>query len=114
MDSVENVDIDGSGKFKYILIKVTDKTGKDSKFIVRGYGRCEFHDKIMEEVTSALGDKYTLDCVGGGKIVHHPDKKQLAVFGESQGFGQADHAKSIEILKKRYPDYSFSQEEAKE
>lgn len=43
MDAVENVDIDASGKFKYILIKVTDKATRDSKFIVRGYERCGYH-----------------------------------------------------------------------
>uniref|UniRef100_A0A914USK1 14 kDa phosphohistidine phosphatase n=1 Tax=Plectus sambesii TaxID=2011161 RepID=A0A914USK1_9BILA len=108
MDAVENVDIDGSGKFKYILIKVTDKATKESKFIVRGYERCGFHGDILDEVEPALQSKYTLDCVGGGRIIHHPDKKQIEVFGYSQGYGQADHAKSIAILKTRYPDYSFT------
>ena len=39
--SVQEVDIDESGKFKYILIKVF--AGSDSKFIVRGYDWAEFH-----------------------------------------------------------------------
>ena len=39
--SIEDVDIDESGKFKYILIKVS--AGSKSKFIVRGFDWAEFH-----------------------------------------------------------------------
>ena len=39
--SVNEVDIDESGKFKYILIRIF--AGSASKFIVRGYDWAEFH-----------------------------------------------------------------------
>lgn len=48
MDTIDNVDIDSSGKFKYILVKVTDEAGNDSKYIVRGYGRCEYHGMLLQ------------------------------------------------------------------
>ncbi|KAG5869615.1 hypothetical protein JTB14_031793 [Gonioctena quinquepunctata] len=43
---VKDVDIDPSGVFKYILIKVTSPNadGKlEDKLIVRGYAECPFH-----------------------------------------------------------------------
>lgn len=45
MNNVEEVNIEGDGTFKYILIKLTSKTeGKTlSKVIVRGYSWAEFH-----------------------------------------------------------------------
>ena len=39
--SVQEVDIDDSGKFKYILIRIFAESA--SKFIVRGYDWAEFH-----------------------------------------------------------------------
>ena len=41
--AVDEVDIDNSGKFKYVLIKVT--AGSHSKFVVRGFDWAEFHGK---------------------------------------------------------------------
>lgn len=47
MDSVEEVDIDGDGTFKYILIKVsTTGDNPTSKLVVRGYGWAGYHGMI--------------------------------------------------------------------
>lgn len=46
LNKVEDVDIDASGVFKYILIKVKDKDA--AKMIVRGYARCDYHGKFMK------------------------------------------------------------------
>ncbi len=35
LDQVQNVDIDSGGRFKYILVKISD--GSREKYIVRGY-----------------------------------------------------------------------------
>lgn len=43
--AIEDVDIDGSGRFKYVLIKCS--VGERSKFIVRGYKWAEYHGKIV-------------------------------------------------------------------
>ncbi|KAK2586347.1 hypothetical protein KPH14_010639 [Odynerus spinipes] len=42
-NKIPDVDIDDSGKFKYILLNVHDKTNDASKTIVRGYKRAEWH-----------------------------------------------------------------------
>ena len=41
--SIPNVDIDESGRFKYVLIKVYSGHGENSKYIVRGYSWADFH-----------------------------------------------------------------------
>lgn len=43
LDKVADVDIDGHGRFKYILIQVHDDTNNVSKTIVRGYARAQWH-----------------------------------------------------------------------
>ncbi|XP_071572126.1 uncharacterized protein [Temnothorax nylanderi] len=47
LDKVPDVDIDGHGRFKYILIKVQDDVDKASKKIVRGYARAQWHGALM-------------------------------------------------------------------
>jgi hypothetical protein len=54
---VPDVDIDSSGRFKYILIKVyslTDPAGSPSKeqfkYVVRGYSDCPYHGNEREKI----------------------------------------------------------------
>ena len=48
MEQVADVDIDGDGVFKYILIKITDKKTSMSKAVVRGYAWADYHGKHTE------------------------------------------------------------------
>lgn len=55
LECIPKVDIDPSGVFKYILIKVHDpeqQNEDDSITIVRGYHRCNYHSDIYDEVSS--------------------------------------------------------------
>ncbi|XP_054769738.2 14 kDa phosphohistidine phosphatase-like [Lytechinus pictus] len=105
MQRVDEVDIDGSGRFKYILIKLS--VGDQSKYIVRGYRRCGYHADIYDEVTPALEKQgIQCDCPGGGRIEHDKNAKTILVYGYSMGFGQADHSMAVQILKKKYPSYT--------
>ena len=45
LDQVQNVEIDSSGRFKYILVKVGD--GNNQKHIVRGYRRAAYHGMLL-------------------------------------------------------------------
>ncbi|EYC25582.1 hypothetical protein Y032_0011g1286 [Ancylostoma ceylanicum] len=105
---VPDVDIDPSGTFKYILIKCTDNSSKEEKHIVRGYYKCHFHADILKVAREAAGPEFKLKCVGGGRIKHEDQAKEILVYGYSQGYGQADHAVTVDILKKRYPDYNIT------
>ncbi|KAE9548577.1 hypothetical protein FO519_008214 [Halicephalobus sp. NKZ332] len=107
IDEIPDVEIDGTGKFKYIQIKVKDKDSGDTKLIVRGYGRCGYHNDILDEVkTQYKGFSFT--CPGGGRIDHHEGNKTLFVYGFSQAYGQPDHSKAVELLKQKYPNYNIT------
>lgn len=45
LDKVLDVDIDGHGRFKYILIDVQDQASNANKPIVRGYAKAQWHGK---------------------------------------------------------------------
>ncbi|XP_014476647.1 PREDICTED: 14 kDa phosphohistidine phosphatase-like [Dinoponera quadriceps] len=111
LDQVADVDIDSHGRFKYILITVKDKTNDVSKQIVRGYARAQWHADIFDEVGEQIkkhSGVLQANCVGGGRIEHHPDEKMIKVYGYSQGYGKADHQISVELLKKKYPSYNVT------
>lgn len=108
VDTIADVEIDGSGDFKYILVNIKDKQGNE-KVIVRGTARCFYHADILDEFTDKkLLLKKNVDCPGGGRITHSPEAKSIKVYGESVGFGRADHKLAAEILKKFYPDYKIN------
>lgn len=107
LEQIPDVDIDTQGKFKYILIEVSDPDTKEKKYIVRGYRDCSYHVDIFEKVEpEILKLKCRAKCVGGGRILHKPDVKAILIYGYSQGFGQADHTITHKLVKARYPDYT--------
>ncbi|KAM7410034.1 hypothetical protein PAMA_001480 [Pampus argenteus] len=106
---VPDVEIDPEGTFKYILVRVKVKDGDVHKDIVRGTKSAQYHNHIFEKVNpamEALGME--CKCLGGGKIEHNSKEKKLRVFGESTGFGKADHSVSVEKLKSAFGDYEIS------
>ena len=112
--AIPSVDIDDEGKFKYILIKLKNKSEKKSRFIVRGYKWATFHagifDKLEKELKAA---GYDCKCVGGGRIQHNPKEKKIFVYGHSWCYGRANHSCTVSLLQEKYPDYvsiSFSNE----
>lgn len=115
LSKVADVDIDGNGTFKYILIRVygPDKGGNEepaSKLIVRGYQRASYHVDIYEEVQAKQLKPLGLECEceGGGRIKHDRDERRLLVYGYSQGFGRAQHQLAVDLLKVTYPDYEVT------
>uniref|UniRef100_A0A6G1SPT5 Sex-regulated protein janus-B n=1 Tax=Aceria tosichella TaxID=561515 RepID=A0A6G1SPT5_9ACAR len=107
LNQIRDVDIDPSGKFKYILIKVTDPETKEEKYIVRGYKSCAYHINIFESVEPSITKlKCKAKCVGGGRILHKPEVKSIFIYGYSQGFGRADHAIAEKLIKEKYSDYT--------
>ncbi|CAN8029365.1 unnamed protein product [Ixodes persulcatus] len=114
-ESIPTVKLD-NGRFKYILIKVHDKNDDSrTKLIVRGSAGAAYHSDIFDSESAKIEaiEGLELECLGGGRIIHNPDRKEIKVFGYSQGYGQADHSKTVEILKNFYPNYdsiTFSNE----
>ncbi|XP_030627383.1 14 kDa phosphohistidine phosphatase [Chanos chanos] len=109
LHKVTDVEIDPDGKFKYILVRVKVKNGTDHKDIVRGTKSAEYHNHIFEKVNPAM-EALGLECscLGGGKIEHNSKEKKLRVFGESTGYGKADHAVTVEKLKLVFKDYEIT------
>lgn len=106
LQQIPSVDIDPKGRFKYILISVTDPETKAEKTVVRGYKSCAYHMDILEKVEPALLKQNLLvKCLGGGRILHKPEAKSILVYGYSQGYGRADHTIAHKLLKEKFPDY---------
>ncbi|XP_075536854.1 14 kDa phosphohistidine phosphatase-like [Dermacentor variabilis] len=106
-ESIPEVKLD-NGRFKYVLIKVHDKNDPNrSKLIVRGSASATYHADIYEREMSKIESISGLEteCLGGGRIIHNPDCAEIKVFGYSQGYGQADHSKAVEVLKRNFPEY---------
>ncbi|XP_065171107.1 14 kDa phosphohistidine phosphatase-like isoform X2 [Atheta coriaria] len=115
---IPEVDIDPSGVFKYILIKldVQEDSDKITADVVRGYAECGYHADINDKFNDDLKrlkkegqiQNFKTKVQGGGRIQHDPDVKMIKVYGYSQGYGKADHELTVEILKKKYPGYDIS------
>ncbi|RUS83710.1 hypothetical protein EGW08_008558 [Elysia chlorotica] len=105
---VEEVAIDASGNFKYILCRVyKDGAKEDSKLIIRGTAQAEYHADIYDHLDSSLEDiGLTCECLGGGRIDHNAAAKSIEVYGLSQGYGKADHTIAVRLLREKYPDYT--------
>merc|ERR1712168_961132 len=106
---VPDVEIDPEGTFKYILVRINVKDGDVHKDTVRGTKDAKYHNNIFEKVSPAM-EALGLECkcLGGGKIEHNTNNKKLRVFGESTGFGKADHSVSVEKLKSAFSDYEIT------
>jgi len=112
-DEIPIADIDPSGTFKYVLIKVEDKAGARSKHVVRGYTFAEYHADIYQKAKGEiLSDGIECAVEGGGRIKHIPPKDavkgELVVYGYSIAFGRADHEIAVECLRAKYSDYNIT------
>uniref|UniRef100_A0A8C3P544 14 kDa phosphohistidine phosphatase n=1 Tax=Chrysemys picta bellii TaxID=8478 RepID=A0A8C3P544_CHRPI len=79
--------------------------------LVNGLNWLHFADHIFEKVNPEMEKLgFECKCLGGGKIDHNSKDKKMRVFGLStvSGYGKADHAVTVEILKKVYRDYEIS------
>ncbi|CAF1307316.1 unnamed protein product [Adineta steineri] len=107
---VPDVDIAEAGCCKYILIEVRNygTTYEQSKLVVRGDASCAYHADLLDKLKSQINQKeLTIECIGGGRIRVDPATRTISVYGQSQEFGEADHQQTVEILKKKYPQWTI-------
>ena len=111
--SVPVVDIDSNGTFKYVLLQV-NKTGdtkkKNATYLVRGHKWADYHMDLVEGCEREIHDNkldMKVKCVGGGRIQHDHNRRNITVYGYSVGYGQANHAVTCEMLKTYYPEYTI-------
>ena len=106
-----------TGKFKYIAIEVLFKnaTPPATMTFIRGDKSCPYHANILQKFIDTelsvsglsfngkpIMDETTTSCPGGGRIIYEPEESSLTIYGYSKGFGQYDHNKSVEIMKRSF------------
>jgi phosphohistidine phosphatase len=75
---------------------------------VRGFTRAEYHADIYDEVEEPLRIMgLDAQCLGGGRIKHDKANKYIKVYGYSMGYGKANHERTVDELKKKYPAYKI-------
>lgn len=107
---VPQADIASDGVFKYVLMKIEFPSGSTSH-AVAGYVEAEFHDDCLKRYRSMYAAGLagcTVSCSGGGRIAVDARAQKLQVYGYSMGYGLADHALSVAILKAAMPSFSMS------
>ncbi len=106
--------------FKYVLIRVSQPSTSAVRLLVRGYGWASYHDDVYQPSKTAVleaaaagsasgsgkATDIVISCAGGGRIRHESDKKEILVYGYSQGYGRADHQIAVDALKLAYPHYT--------
>ncbi|KAM6337564.1 14 kDa phosphohistidine phosphatase isoform 1-T1 [Alca torda] len=83
LSRVPEVEIDGGGVFKYVLVRVraADGPGKD---VVRGHGWAEYHADLFERTAEELAQQgLVCECLGGGRVSHRPEERKIHVYGYS-------------------------------
>ncbi|XP_064892293.1 14 kDa phosphohistidine phosphatase isoform X3 [Columba livia] len=83
LSRVPDVEIDGDGVFKYVLLRVraADGPGKD---VVRGHGWAEYHADIYAQTAQELAQQgLDCECLGGGRLSHRPQERKIHVYGYS-------------------------------
>jgi phosphohistidine phosphatase len=105
--SLPLVDIDGSGRFKYVLLRML-VPGHAPVTVLRGYLKKTYHADVMDEAISRAGAGASAECLGGGRIEHDAAKKTLLVYGYSQAYGRGDHAAAVEMLRGKFPSYEIT------
>ncbi|XP_026818879.1 14 kDa phosphohistidine phosphatase isoform X2 [Rhopalosiphum maidis] len=111
LEKIPDVDIDDKGRYKYILIKVTDQndSSNQSKYVVRGGQRFDFHADVYDNFKKCVKPdelNVTTRILGGGWLEH--GDKSILVEGASVQYGPADHSISANVLRKAYPDYEIT------
>lgn len=101
LEEVADVTID-HGRFKYVLLRISSaQKPAESKLVVRGYRRADYHDNIFQAVSRSLGDAYKVEVLGGGRIEN--DIQSIRVFGYSSAFGAAPHELAAALIQRSYP-----------
>ncbi|XP_060118148.1 14 kDa phosphohistidine phosphatase-like [Heteronotia binoei] len=107
LSSVPEVERDPDGTFKYIFVRAQHSADK-YRNIVRD-AAAKLHNHIFEKVNPEMEKLgFVCKCLGGEKIEHNSKEKKIHVFGLSTCYGKADHAMSVELLKRTYRDYESS------
>ena len=68
-------------------------------------------DDVMENKIKgedALKNTYSAKTLGGGRMKHFSEKKEIQIYGSAQVFGRADHELTAKLLAEVFPDYKIT------
>lgn len=100
--------IEEKGVYKYVQISY------NNEIYIRGTKKFKYHKGIYHNFIKDLEKtgihKPKTKCLGGGRIKFDSNEKSISVYGYSNAYGRYDgqHEKTVEILKKFYPDYNIT------
>lgn len=99
------------GANKYVLIRAS-KQGKEARHFVASSKHANYHRDAAEPMVAALerAGYNKIKVLGGGRIALDSEKKTIAIFGFSYGFGLADHSISKQIVEvdPRYDQFNIT------
>lgn len=111
IQDIPKVEID-EGRQKYVLVKVQDEDGKDHWFVRGNCGAAYHNDAATPLVRLLEGKGVHYEVVGGGRIMHDAENKNIKVYGHSIGFpwagGVYQHDRTCEVLREKFSDYKAS------
>ena len=95
--------IEPKGVYKYVQINY------NNQIYIRGIKKCKYHKGIYHNFIKEI-EKPKTKCLGGGRIKFEPEEKNIFVYGYSNAYGryEGQHEKTVEILKKFYPDFNIT------
>ena len=110
LSEIPAVDIHGLGRYKFVLIEASN--GSSKRQLVRSKEGIEFHaDVFSRALQHELEPRGVSGLVlGGGRLVHNPQRKRLEVYGYSKTFGRCAwcNERVAAMLRKQYPAYAVT------
>mmetsp|Transcript_17656 Transcript_17656/g.40519 ORF Transcript_17656/g.40519 Transcript_17656/m.40519 type:complete len:157 (+) Transcript_17656:73-543(+) len=100
------------GTHKYVLMSAVLPDSNQRQHFVVSRAFAAYHRNAAEPMVEALeanGYK-AISITGGGRIALNTEKRTISVYGFSYGFGLADHALSVSVIKsdEKYKDYEVT------
>ncbi|VEU41819.1 unnamed protein product [Pseudo-nitzschia multistriata] len=100
------------GKHKYVLMSAVLPNSSERQNFVVSSAFASYHRDAAEPMVAALESSgyKSVAITGGGRISLDTNKRSISVYGFSYGFGLADHALSVSVIKndERYKDFDVT------
>lgn len=109
LDTLQEVVIDPSDGYKFIVANVTDGNG-GTKMVVRANQDCKYHRDILAILRREVRP-FGLDarCIGGGRIEITPEAKTIRIWDDSGDFGkEPNRQQTVRMLQAAFPEFQVS------
>src|SRR3989344_9469977 len=109
LNDVQEVVIDPSGGYKFIVAKLTDSNGGE-KLVVRAQENCGYHNDILNLLRHEVRPSgLNARCIGGGRIEINPEAKTIRIWSKRGGFGaEPDRQETVRMLQAAFPEFQVA------